>query len=297
MSKSATRSALRSPRLVLLTAVALFGLAILIQQMYFARRVQAAGFTAGNIVVYRVGDGAATLGSGATAVFLDEYTPAGVLVQSIALPTVVNGSNRRLTSSGTAANDGMLTRSVDGQYVVLTGYDASVGTAAVAGTTSSAVNRVIGRVDTSGTIDTTTVFAGAAGNSFSGGNIRSVATDTGTNLWAIGSVSGVQFITLGSTSSSQVSSTVTNLRGTSIFGGQLYISTASGTTVRVGAVGTGTPTTTGQTITNLSGFPTAGSPNEFFFADLSAGVPGVDTLYVADDSPGTIQKPPPPCAD
>src|SRR5205814_1299976 len=34
----------------------------------------------------------------------------------------------------------------------------------------------------------------------------------------------------------------------------------------------------------------AGSPNEFFFADLSAGVPGVDTLYVADDSPGTIQK-------
>ena len=285
----ALRSASRT-RLLILFIAALFGISIFVQQMYFARRVHAAGFTAGNIVVYRVGDGSAALGSAATAVFLDEYTPAGALVQSIALPTAVNGSNRRLTSSGTATNEGMLTLSGDGQYIVLTGYDASVGTAGVAATTSSTVNRVIGRVDTGGNIDTTTAFAGTAGNSFSTGGIRSATSDGGTNFWAVGSVSGVQYITLGSTSSTQVSSTVTNLRGTSIFGGQLYISTASGTAVRVGTVGTGTPTTTGQTMTNLPGFPTTGSPNEFFFADLSAGVPGVDTLYVADDSAAQVQK-------
>ncbi len=277
-------------RLAVALIATLFGLSLFVQQMYFARRVQAAGFTAGNIVVYRVGDGSAALSSAATAVFLDEYTQAGVLVQSIALPTAVNGTQRRLTSSGTAANDGMLTRSADGLYVVLTGYDASLGTLSVATTLSSAVNRVVGRVDTAGNLDTSTVFAGTAGNSFSGGNIRSVSSDGGTNFWAVGSNSGVQYITLGATSSTQISNTVTNLRGTNIFGGQLYISTASGTAVRIGTVGSGTPTTTGQTTTNLPGFPTTGSPNQFFFADLSNGVPGVDTLYVADDAAGQIQK-------
>src|SRR4029078_1390463 len=40
----------------------------------------------------------------------------------------------------------------------------------------------------------------------------------------------------------------------------------------------------GQTITNLPGFPTATTtPYQFFFADLDAGVAGVDGVYVADD--------------
>src|SRR6476646_382680 len=36
-----------------------------------------AAFTPGDLVVYRVGDGSASLTGIATAVFLDEYTPAG----------------------------------------------------------------------------------------------------------------------------------------------------------------------------------------------------------------------------
>jgi DNA/RNA endonuclease G (NUC1) len=246
-------------------------------------------FTAGDLVVYRVGDGSAALGSTATAVFVDEYTPAGTLVQSIAMPTAVSGSNKRLTASGSATNEGFLTRSSDGQYLALTGYDAALGTSGVAATTSTAVQRVIGRVDAAGTINTTTVFAGTAGNSFSGGGPRSVVSDAGTNFWAVGSVSGVQYITLGATSSTQVNSTATNLRGTNIFGGQLYISSGAGT-IRMGAVGTGTPTSSGQTITNLPGFPATTAANGFFFADLNAGVAGVDTLYVADDGTGQVLK-------
>src|SRR5436190_14750865 len=57
-------------------------------------------FTAGNLVVYRVGDGSASLNANAAAVFLDEYTASGALVQSIAMPTAVSGSNKRLTASG-----------------------------------------------------------------------------------------------------------------------------------------------------------------------------------------------------
>src|SRR5262249_37482317 len=89
------------------------------------------------------------------------------------------------------------------------------------------------------------------------------------------------------------STTVPNLRGIQIFAGQLYVSDSSGTTVRLGTVGSGLPTTSGQTITNLPGFPTTGSPYGFFFADLDS-TPGLDTLYVADDptsgSPGGITK-------
>ncbi|HZR22713.1 MAG TPA: Ig-like domain repeat protein [Vicinamibacterales bacterium] len=251
-------------------------------------RLQAAGFTLGNIVVYRVGDGSTGLGSAAAPVFIDEFTASGTLVQSIAMPTSVNGANRRLTSSGSATNDGFLTLSADGRYVMVSGYDANVTTASVATTTSSAVNRVVGRIDNAGTVDTSTVFNGTAGNSFSGGNIRSVASTDGTSIWAIGSVSGVQFLTLGATSSTQISSAITNLRVAGIFAGQLYVSTASGSAVRVGTVSGGTATTTGQTIANLPGFPTSGSPDAFFFADLD-GTPGVDTLYVADDG-GQVQK-------
>jgi hypothetical protein len=85
---------------------------------------------------------------------------------------------------------------------------------------------------------------------------------------------------------------VTNIRQVNIFGGQLFSSDSSGTAVRLGTVGTGLPTTAGQTITNLPGFTTSGSPYAFTFFDLSAAVAGLDTLYVTEDTTGggQIQK-------
>src|SRR5919107_3440865 len=112
----------------------------------------AAPFTPGNIVVVRVGDGSAALTSAATATFLLEYTPAGVLVQTIALPTAAAGTNSILTNTGSSTSDAVLTRSANGAYLVLTGYDAAVGTTALTGTTSAANNRVIGRVAADGTV-------------------------------------------------------------------------------------------------------------------------------------------------
>src|SRR5919109_3493671 len=108
----------------------------------------ASPFTAGNLVIYRVGDGVAALGSGGTAVFLDEYTPAGVFVQSIAMPTA---ASPRLVASGTATSEGFLTRSEDTRYLIVPGYDAALGTASI--TTSTTVPRVIGRVDGNGNVD------------------------------------------------------------------------------------------------------------------------------------------------
>jgi predicted extracellular nuclease len=238
----------------------------------------AAGFSSGDLVVVRVGDGGTALSSAATPVFLDEYTPAGTLVQSIALPTSTAGANRRLTMSGTATSEGALALSVDGRYLTLGGYDADPGTTGVATTTTAAVNRVAARVDGSGAIDAST----AINDSFSGTNIRSAVTDDGSRFWAAGGNGGVRLVALGSAgATTQINSAApTNVRVVGISGGQLYLSTGSGT-MGVYAVGSGLPTTGGQTPALVSAAP---SPYGFVGLDRDSGVPGVDTLYVADDS-------------
>ena len=86
-------------------------------------------FTPGNVVVYRVGTGSGSLLNSGNPVFLDEYTPGGTLVQSVALPTTSSGANRRLIASGTATSEGLMTRSADGRYLLLAGYDAPIPTA------------------------------------------------------------------------------------------------------------------------------------------------------------------------
>lgn len=245
--------------------------------------------TPGNLLIYRVGTGTGSLINTGNAVFLDEYTTSGQFVQSIPVPTIAAGANRPLIASGTASSEGQLSRSPDGRYLTLTGYGIELtSTVGLAGTSSSSVPRIIGRVDAGGNLDTSTALSDYA----DGNNPRSATTSNGINLWGVGGLGGVRYAPVSSITSSLVSSsTVTNMRYTNIFDGQLYVSTSSGSSFRIGAVGTGTPTSGGQPITGLPGLPvTGGSPYAFYMADLDSGEAGVDTLYVADDSPGTIQK-------
>ena len=237
------------------------------------------------VVVYRVGDGGAAsplLNTG-NVVYLDAFTAGGALGCSTALPTTASGMNHSLIASGTATSEGLISRSTDGHFIVLAGYGGTLGVSSLSGTTSSATPRVVGRVDAAGAIDTTTALTDWA----SANNPRSVASTDGTNLWLGGAAGSVRFATLGSTTSTQLNTTLVNIRQVGIFGGQLFESSSS-STFRLTTVGTGLPTTAGQTIANLPGWPTTGSPYAFFFADLD-GNPGVDTVYVADDgSSGTF---------
>jgi hypothetical protein len=240
-----------------------------------------------DLVIYRVGDGTAALSSAGTAVFLDEFTPAGVLVRSTEMPTTTNGTTQthRLVASGSATSEGLITRSVDGHYITLTGYDTALGTASVAGTASTSVPRVIGRMDAMQNVDTTTGLTDVA----SANNPRSAIATDSMDFWITGANGGIHYAPLGASTSTTVSTTVANLRQVEIFAGQLFVSTSSGSAVRIGPVGMGIPTTTGQTTANLPGFETAGSPYAFYMADLDAGTAGLDTMYVADDGAG-LQK-------
>lgn len=264
----------------------LFGLLLKLSTVVSVPTVQAAGFTPGNIVVYRVGSGTEDLANTGNPVFLDEYTPAGTLVQSIALPHTVSGDQNQLIASGTATTEGLLTRSIDGKYLLLTGYATNLGGSSnLPTTTASAVPRVVGRVDWDGIVDTSTVL-----NFASGSNPRSAVSKDGVGIWVTGGGNGgVRYTTIGSTTVTQINSDITNLRQLHIFGDQLYTSTGSGS-VRIGTVGTGTPTVSGQSITGLPDFPTTGEPYGFFLADMDTSVPGHDTLYVADDGEAALSK-------
>ncbi|MBX3463906.1 MAG: hypothetical protein KF830_12110 [Planctomycetes bacterium] len=256
----------------------------------------AAQITPGNLIVLRAGDGSAALSASSTAAFLEELTTAGTPVQTLALPTAASGPNLPVTIAGSATSEGFVTQTVDGNYLLVTGYGVAPGTASVAGTTSAAVNRVIARIDLGGAIDSTTALVDA----HNAGNIRSAVSVDGNSFWTSGAGStlagtnrGMAYVaSLGATTSIQVPATLTNGRVAGIFDGQLYLSTAAGGTFGVCTIGSGLPTTSGETSTLLNGFGfVTGSGSisqyDFWFADAA-------TVYVSDDrtaaNGGGIQK-------
>src|SRR5262245_32934423 len=101
MARTTRRNRPAVLRLILVQAFVAAALAVMFTA---AQRALAAGFTPGNLVVYRTGSGSGSLLNTGNPVFLDEYTPAGALVQSIPLPTASSGANRRLIASGTATS-------------------------------------------------------------------------------------------------------------------------------------------------------------------------------------------------
>lgn len=262
--------------------------------------LHAAAFTPGNLVVYRVSDGTALLTNTGNAVFLDEYSVAldgtALLVQSIPMPTAAADGDlqRQCITSGSATSEGLLTRSPDSAFLALTCYARNlspVGVGALNAQTAAVVPRVVARISSEGVVDTSTALTDYA----SGNNPRSAVTD-GTGIWAVGGTGGVRYATLGQTTSTEVSTSITNLRQIDVVGGNLIVSHASAVVLgRLSQVGTGLPTTTGQVMTTVPGFPTAsplGVPSfyGFLFVDLDASIGGVDTAYLADDGADNIQK-------
>lgn len=233
--------------------------------------------------VVRIGTGTGTLQNDATAAFLERRNIAsGAIVSTLALPVSVNGTNKQLTLSGKATVEGQLTRSTDGRYLIIAGYAANPGASNVS--SSGTVQRVIGRIDAAGNINTVTASA-----AFSGYAARGAASTDGTSLW-LSTEGGVGYTTLNSTELPTVLSS-TNTRGIDIFGSnngrQLYVSSnsSSGTSNQgMNTVGTGVPMATGAVITRLSGFTDANSQSSVGFVAFDRdGNGAVDQMYVADD--------------
>jgi len=248
---------------------------------------------ASDVVVCRVGSGSAPLSSAAASVYLERHASDGALVQTIALPTAINGSNRRMTLAGTNKGEGGLAVSSDGNYVTLAGYDAAPGAASIAASETSAVNRVVARIDAAGTVDTTTRLNTA----FSTGSVGGAASVNGSAFWVSGSgaagIGGVWYLSRGTTGGTQVLAGPNSVRTLNIASGQLFGATNTATYTAVFGVGTGLPTIAGQSADLLYGLPVS-QPYGFAFFDRIASIDGLDTLYIADDhsiaAGGGIQK-------
>lgn len=240
-----------------------------------------AQFAKGNLVVLRVGNDTTTaLTSSATGAYLDQITPAGVFVNSFAIP--VTGTSR-LTLSGTSTSEGQITRKPDGTRIVVAGYDTAVGIPSISNTTSSVVSRAINEITPAGLMTRAVeskVFQ-------SSNNIRSAAS-TGNYYWSAGGSSGTTYFGKIDTPA-VVQNTVTNTRVINVYNNNLYFSTASTTGGGAGIykVGTGLPRTSGQTLTTVALTGLGSSPYAFVINKSDS------IIYVADDraaSGGGIQK-------
>jgi len=240
--------------------------------------------------VVRVGTGTGSLSSNSAAVFVEERRIDGSLVGTVPLPTTAALPQRPLTMSGSATSEGALSLSSDGRYLALAGYATGEGTPSVASTLSATTNRVVGRIDVSGTVNTTTAFPMAS----NANNIRGAVTTDGGEVWIAGgsgsgnSSGGVWYNQTGATTNETHTLLMPDsVRALAIFGDQLYGS--SGNSPYIFRIGFGTPTSGSQSAPAVPGLPsTTGSTNPYQFAlvDASVGVPGVDTLYVAEDTLG-----------
>ena len=262
-----TRPARKGKSLCLNFAAAAFlGLAI--------GKASAQSITPGNLIVERMGDGSAALSSASTAVFLNQYTTAGVAGTVITIPT---SGAAQLANSGSAGSEGLITVSPNGLVLNIAGYNAAPGVASIVSTASSANARVVDFITADGTVSR----AGSTSTAFGANNIRG-AISNGTDVWAVGANTGVVDLTNGNTVS--VPANGANNRAMGIFagaaGGQLYFSTGAGTTRGIYVVGSGLPTGTGVTSTNL--ISTGGSSSPYSFSFNTA----MTVAYVADSAAG-----------
>jgi hypothetical protein len=244
-------------------------------------------FKSGNIVVVRLGTGGVTSYGGQTApTFLDEYTPAGSLVQSIALPIVDNGANFRITFNYNRGNQGLLTSSPDKQYLTLAGWKASPASP-LSGLNTTSTDRIIARIDYNGAINTSTSILGT--DLGDGPSPIAAITNDGSSFWVMhdGVTGGIHYSVLGQSTVSPIV-VAPNIRTANIENGQLYCTASSLPSIVSG----GLPTSGPQTVTSLPGFsaPGTGNSTQFFFADLNPSIPGYDVIYLAESNTIALTK-------
>jgi len=307
----------------------ILGLVMVLAASVLGMNAVAGTFGAGDIVIIRVGDGTQPITNAGQTVFLDEYTPSSlsnaaanssvpVPIQSIQLPTSWVGAQAPLVLDGFDQSQSELSRSVDGRYLALVGYGATLTGGATPswqitnGAVSSAtvtglfnqVAHVVGLVDGNGHVYTST--AQTNGNE-QGIEPRAAVTTDGTNIWMEGTSNpkGVTYLTRGSLVSTQVCTALSSYRALGIFGNPvtgsntLYVDNdfnfvgATNTSGSVNPLGGSLPTSFAPTNFLPVHYVYAqgsGSAYDFITFNLQGGV-GPDTLYVCDSTTNAPGEP------
>jgi len=239
------------------------------------------GFEPGNLSVLRIGNGVATLASSGDPGFLDEYTPNGILTNSVAIPT--NGPASLII--GSATSEGAISLSANSNFIVMVGYNTNfLYKSGLPSSSATAVPRGIATIDFNGNY----AFITNTTTAFNANNIRSGVSDGSNNFWTVGAVSGTVYMGLASPPATvQSASTLVNSEVVNIFNGNLCFSLQKTATFGVYSFA-GLPVTTNGSAALL--FATGSSSSPYGFA-IS---PDNTVAYVADDrtvsTGGGIQK-------
>src|SRR6185503_5376401 len=185
----------------------------------------AAPVTPGNVVVYRVGAGFVALSSTATAVFLDEYTPLGVLVQSLPVPPL---GPTAMTASGSQTTEGVISRSQDGLTLIFTGYRKDAAGANPSADTYVTTSRVIGTLTALGVVGTTTTLINDNGVT-TASTIRSATSVDGTSAFWVSTSARVSYNGTPSPASGTTQIDARNSRQVNLSGNKLYAANGSTT--------------------------------------------------------------------
>jgi hypothetical protein len=235
-----------------------------------------AAFDIGSLYVERLGDGSTALSSASTSISILGYS--GTTLQTTW--NLASTGSSRLTDSGSATSNGYLSMTTDRQSLLITGYDANLGTASVAG--GAGIARRVQVLDSTGTI--TDTYTTATTGSWQGNNFRSVAGTDRENIWGSGAgtttTGGIRYFDdQSSTSTTLVATGATNTRVVGIFDGGLYYSTGSGTS---GIYSLGALPTTATTPTALIATGSGSSPYSFSLFDTNND-DVMDVAFIADD--------------
>ena len=254
-------------------------------------------FSAGNLVVEQIGDGTTALSGSSTTVKLLQFTPTGTpgtstsFFSSAGTPTT---SPYNIVESGSATSNGYISLSTDKAFVVVPGYNAPNATASIAASASATYGRTIGKVTSTGALQTNGTF-----NALTGNNYRSIVSN-GSSYWLGGGI-GIVYTPTDVTSGITTTCTsiiTTNTRILNIFNNTLFASTSStsfnGTGSNLGIYQIGStfnalPTATVTATTNVNIINTATGSSPYAFAFSPDGL----TCYVADDrstTAGGVQK-------
>src|SRR4051794_21785574 len=208
-----------------------------------AWEVKGAPFS-GGLVVERIGgdadfmSGAAQVQGTAAPTFLDEFSlSTGNRIQTIALPSTDPdgaGAQHQLTENGASAAVGFVQRSVDGHYLMATGYAVDAGFVGLVGNANTN-NRIIARIAADGTVDTSTGYTDISSvNANQAATLRTAASADGSSFYfaTANNTEGLRRLpSFGSVvdTTIRVGSTNSQARMVSIFGGRMFFANNANT--------------------------------------------------------------------
>ncbi|MEO5802309.1 MAG: immunoglobulin domain-containing protein [Verrucomicrobiota bacterium] len=183
-----------------------------------------------NIVVIRVGDGAQTLTANGNSMFLDQFAGNGSYVSTLNIPDagasamITLGPNQVPTPSSVTGSG--LTRSADGRFLVLAGYNTNIGYNATLNTaTAAALPRGVGLVNSLGQY---TLALASTDSAYSATFWRAAVTDGTNNFWGAARNGGTHYLGL-SDPPETIQTVFSNMRSTALFNGSIYcVSAVSG---------------------------------------------------------------------